>query len=68
MNGFASKRQCYFFLFAKTEFPRDPAFLWITQQPRSPDIVSEAGNMFTVKKLTSTSSFQSPAATFCKLN
>ena len=57
-----------FYLPAKADFPKDNAFLWIIQQPLNPDIVSQAGNMFTVKMLTSTSSFQSPAATFCKLN
>lgn len=42
-----------FFLLAKSDFPRDTAFLWITQQPLNPDIVSQAGNMFIVKMFTS---------------
>lgn len=69
MNKYGCQQETLlFFLLAKPDFPRDTAFLWITQQPLNPDIVSQAGDVFTVKMLTSTSSLQSPAATFCKLN
>lgn len=52
VNGFTSKNiVIFFFLPAKPDFPRDAAFLWVTQQPLHPDRVSQAGNMFTVEML-----------------